>query len=136
MLTEIVMDGRVYWIILALDTDMYYGNWIYDLYVRIDAETSIPYVKQTEYRTEIHWAYRLGYLSHEEYAALMDYLENQIQLKEADGERLQKMRMAQIAYNQNLIRQDEQHREEIRNLFLRHCRYDRQTRQYYYKSED
>ncbi|MDE7298356.1 MAG: hypothetical protein K2N94_05945 [Lachnospiraceae bacterium] len=111
-------------------------NWIYDLYARIDAETRMPYTLQREFRQEISWAYRLGYLSHEEYMALCDYLETQVRLKEMDSERIKATRLAQIAYNQELMRQEQKRRDEITALFLRHCRYDRQTRLYYYKYED
>ena len=45
-------------------------NWICDLYSHIDAQRYITGLDQRQYRDEIHWAYRLGYLTREEYYLL------------------------------------------------------------------
>lgn len=50
-------------------------NWICDLYSRIDAQRYITGLDQRQYRDEIHWAYRLGYLTREEYYQLLEYLD-------------------------------------------------------------
>ena len=56
-------------------------NWICDLYSHIDAQRYITGLDQRQYRDEIHWAYRLGYLTREEYYQLLECLDTMMNEK-------------------------------------------------------
>lgn len=107
-------------------------NWICDLYSRIDAQRYITGLDQRQYRDEIHWAYRLGYLTREEYYQLLEYLDTMMIEKEKNENHLHQVHMEQIAYEQAILADKEHYRESVRELFLRHVRYDNSQKIYYY----
>lgn len=108
------------------------GNWVCDLYSRIDADSHITGNAYKQYRDEIHWCYRLGYMSQDDYYTTLEYLDTQLARSEQDSERAHEVRMAQIAHDQALVAAKSLEQEEICNLFLEHVRFDRRRGLYYY----
>lgn len=111
-------------------------NWICDIYIRIDAECRITDVKRRQYRDEIHWCYRLGYMSHDDYYVSLEYLDTQATLKEIEFDREHSVRLAQIQYEQGEIRKRDDAKEVIRQLFLTNVFYDKSKKIYKYKGDD
>ena len=108
-------------------------NWICDIYTRIDADDRIPPVRRRQYRDEIHWCYRLGYMTHDEYFQTLEYLDVQSDSKDAESERLYIVRMEQIQYEQQLVADELEEHAAIRDLFRKHVQFDKRTGLYYYK---
>lgn len=107
-------------------------NWICDIYARIDADGRITENRRRQYRDEIHWCYRLGYMTHDEYFRTLEYLDTQADLKNAELDHLHDVRMAQIQYDQRLIADEMEEHDAIRDLFRRYVRYDKHVGLYYY----
>lgn len=99
------------------------NNWIYDLYIRIDAEQIITGVRTNEYRKEISWAYRLGFLNQAEYENLMEYLEARAEETQNAHEHAHQVHIAQIAYEQEELLKSIEYRTHVINLFRNGIKY-------------
>ncbi len=108
------------------------SNWICDIYARIDADDRIPVVRRNQYRDEIHWCYRLGYMTYDEYFQALEYLDTWAEWKNNESERLHIVRMEQIQYEQHLIADKAKEQDDIRDLFREHVRFNKRTGLYYY----
>ncbi len=111
-----------------------YGFEVLDTYIdsRIDAQHYITGLDQRQYCDEIYWAYCLGYLTREKYYQLLEYLDTIMMEKEKAENHLYQVHMEQIAYEQAILADKEHYRESVRELFLRHVRYDNSQKIYYY----
>ena len=107
-------------------------NWICDIYARIDADGRITENRRRQYRDEIHWCYRLGYMTHDEYFQTLEYLDTWADWKNAESDRLHDVHMAQIQYDQRRVAEKADEQAAIRDLFRGHVRFDKHAGLYYY----
>lgn len=110
-------------------------NWIYDLYMRIDAEHLITGVLARAYVQEINWSFRLGYLDEPERDALIQYLDVAQDEKQKAYDREHAVHVAQIHYEQTQMRAYEDFKNEIRELF-KLVAYNNSKRMYYYAVDE
>lgn len=96
---------------------MHIDNWIRDIYERIENESYIPPVKERKYQDEISWCYRLGYIDSDERENAEMYLTKMVEIQNRIFEHEHSVYKAQLAYEQNLIREKIREQEEIKNLF-------------------